>query len=173
LAPPPPQRAAASQLLRAGPPASATTGTQCLRCLPRHAPSRDLGAYDPGRRFDARLLTFRVRAADQDHAAYTPGTAWPTIGSPPGSSRRDCNDRRFRCRLRNFRRFTSARPTPRALLERLPDPHLTGSYDVVILPARLAGRRRRLCSAFRGVLIEVVSTEGAVLTDPTPVFDAG
>jgi hypothetical protein len=24
--------------------------------------------------FDARLLTFRARAADQDHATYTPGT---------------------------------------------------------------------------------------------------
>jgi hypothetical protein len=95
--------------------------------LPRHAPSRDLGACDPGRRFDARLLTFSARAADQDHAAYTPGTTWPTIGSPPSSSRRACNDLRFRCRLRNFRRLTSARPRPRALLERLPDPHLTRS----------------------------------------------
>jgi hypothetical protein len=95
--------------------------------LPRHAPSRDLGACDPGRCFDARLLTFRARAADQDHAAYTPGTTWPTIGSPPSSSRRACNDLRFRCRLRNFRRLTSARPRPRALLERLPDPHLTRS----------------------------------------------
>jgi hypothetical protein len=90
-------------------------------------PLATLGACDPGRRIDARLLTFRARAADQDHAAYTPGTAWPTIGSPPSSSRRACNDPRFRCRLRNLRRFTSAHPTPRALMERLPDPHLTGS----------------------------------------------
>jgi hypothetical protein len=52
LAPPPPQRAAASRLLRAGPPASAATGTQCLRFLPRHAPSRDPpGPQAPGGRY--------------------------------------------------------------------------------------------------------------------------
>ena len=28
--------------------------------------------------FDARLLTFHARAADQDHAASTPDTTWPT-----------------------------------------------------------------------------------------------
>jgi hypothetical protein len=44
-------------------------------------------ACDPGRRIDARLLTFRARAADQAHAAFTPGTAWPVIGRPPGPSR--------------------------------------------------------------------------------------
>ena len=32
--------------------------------------------------FAARLLTFRARAADQDHAAFTPGTTWPIIGTP-------------------------------------------------------------------------------------------
>ena len=32
--------------------------------------------------FAARLLTFRARAADQAHAAFTPGTAWPVIGTP-------------------------------------------------------------------------------------------
>src|SRR5215216_1188808 len=32
--------------------------------------------------FDARLLTFRARAADQAHAAFTPGTTWPVIGTP-------------------------------------------------------------------------------------------
>jgi len=52
-------------------------GTQCLRFLPRHAPFATLRAYDPGRSIDARLLTFRARAADQAHAASTPGTAWP------------------------------------------------------------------------------------------------
>jgi len=36
---------------------------------------------------DARLLTFRARAADQAHAASTPGAAWPEHGNPPGSSR--------------------------------------------------------------------------------------
>ena len=116
---------------------SATTGRSASERRDRYSmpsvfclgtlPLATFGACDPGRRFDARLLTFRARAADQDHAAYTPGTAWPTLGSPPSSSRRACNDLRFRCRLRNSRRFTSARPTRRALLERLPDPHLTRS----------------------------------------------
>src|ERR1039458_4146788 len=32
--------------------------------------------------FAARLLTFRARAADQDHAAFTPGTTWPIIETP-------------------------------------------------------------------------------------------
>ena len=36
---------------------------------------------------NARLLTFRARAADQAHAASTPGTTWPILGHPPGSSR--------------------------------------------------------------------------------------
>ena len=116
--------------------------------LPRHAPSRDLGAYDPGRRIDARLLTFRARAADQDHAAYTPGTTWPTLGSPPSSSRRACNDLRFRCRLRNSRRFTSAHPTRRALLERLPDPHLTRSNA----PSPCRSPRRSSANAAQGGL---------------------
>jgi hypothetical protein len=41
-----------------------------------------LEAYNPDRRIDARLLTFRARAADQAHAAFTPGTTWPIIGTP-------------------------------------------------------------------------------------------
>jgi hypothetical protein len=45
-------------------------------------PLATLEACDPGRAFDARLLTFRARAADQAHAAFTPGTAWPVIGTP-------------------------------------------------------------------------------------------
>jgi Transposase DDE domain group 1 len=52
--------------------------------------------------------------------------AWQDALDMQGS-RRACDDLRFRCRLRNFRRFTSARPTRQALLERLPDPHLTRS----------------------------------------------
>src|SRR6266508_2353586 len=57
--------------------------TQCLRvsCLGT-LPLATLEACDPGRRIDARLLTFRARAADQAHAAFTPGTAWPVIGTP-------------------------------------------------------------------------------------------
>src|SRR5215218_6396261 len=45
-------------------------------------PLATLEACDPGRRIDARLLTFRARAADQAHAAYTPGTTWPVTGTP-------------------------------------------------------------------------------------------
>src|ERR1700694_4497650 len=51
-----------------------------------------------GRRIDARLLTFRARAADQAHAASTPGTTWPIHGHPPGSSRGIKKDPRFRYR---------------------------------------------------------------------------
>ena len=50
----------------------------CLGTLPLATTE----AYDPGRRIDARLLTFRTRAADQAHAASTPGTAWPGTRAP-------------------------------------------------------------------------------------------
>jgi hypothetical protein len=45
-------------------------------------PLATLEACDPGRRIGTRLLTFRARAADQAHAAFTPGTTWPVIGTP-------------------------------------------------------------------------------------------
>ena len=65
-----------------------------------HAPSRNLGGLRPRvDAFDARLLTFRARAADQAHAAFTPGTTWPVIGHPPGSSRENSQTPRFRCHL--------------------------------------------------------------------------
>ena len=109
-------------------------GTQCLRFLPRHAPSRDQGARPQpiwtAVGIDTRLLTFRARAADQAHAASTPGTTWPAHGQPPGSSRERDKDPRFRCRPYYLRRFNSdARPDhpDRTLLVRLPDPHLTRS----------------------------------------------
>src|SRR3954470_9445625 len=58
-------------------------GTQCLRVRPvGRLPLATLKAYNPGRHIDARLLTFRARAADQAHTASTPGTAWPIIGTP-------------------------------------------------------------------------------------------
>ena len=44
----------------------------------------------PGHRdagIGVRLLTFRVRAADQAHVACMPDTTWPVSGYPPGSSR--------------------------------------------------------------------------------------
>jgi len=37
---------------------------------------------------DARLLTFRARAADRAHAAFTPGTTWPVIGTDPRQTHR-------------------------------------------------------------------------------------
>jgi hypothetical protein len=63
-------------------------GTPCLRVLPRHAPfSSPLGACaHTGWCIGARLLMFRVRAADRAHAASTPGTAWPIHGHLPGLS---------------------------------------------------------------------------------------
>ena len=45
-------------------------------------PLATLGPATPVDTFDARLLTFRARAADQAHAAFTPGTTWPVIGPP-------------------------------------------------------------------------------------------
>ena len=93
-------------------------------------------------RIDARLLTFRARAADQDHAASTPGTTWPIHGHPPGSSRRKTQDPRFRCHLHTYRRLNSAHPTRttgRAFLERLPGPHLTRSSHAFSLVAHHDG----------------------------------
>ena len=56
-------------------------GTQCLRFLPRHAPSRDQGASaTTAVGIDARLPMFRTRAADQAHAASAPDATWPVLG---------------------------------------------------------------------------------------------
>jgi hypothetical protein len=94
-------------------------------------PLATLKAYDPGRRIDARLLTFRARAADQAHAAFTPGTAWPVIGHPPGSSQANSQTPRFRCHLDFANDASTAHAHPRvpgrALLKRLPGPHPTRS----------------------------------------------
>src|SRR6266545_5159233 len=97
--------------------------------------SRPSGACcDPGRRIDARLLTFRARAADQAHAASTPGTAWPVHGYPPGSSRRAypgppvSMPSQF---LSTPQRRTPHRSSGGAVLERLPGPHLTRSSRAV------------------------------------------
>jgi len=90
-------------------------------------PLATCGACDPGRRIDARLLTFRARAADQARAASTPGTAWPIHGHPPGSSRGKKKAPRFRCHLwlSTPQQRTPGQDSPgRALLERLPGPHL-------------------------------------------------
>ena len=44
--------------------------------------SQPSGPATPVDTFDARLLTFRARAADQAHAASTPDTTWPTTRVP-------------------------------------------------------------------------------------------
>ena len=82
-------------------------GTQCLRFLPRRAPSATLGAYDPGRLIDARLLTFHATAADQDHAASTPDTAWPGTRTPAKLIPKERTIPWFRCHLKPFRRLNS------------------------------------------------------------------
>jgi hypothetical protein len=63
-------------------------------------------------------------------------------GRPPGSSRRMKQDLRFRCHLNLFDASTThtrPRTTGRALLERLPGPHLTGSSPAFSPNARHDG----------------------------------
>ena len=88
-------------------------------------------ACDPGRHIGARLLTFRARAADQDHAAFTPGTTWPVIGTPARLIAREQPDPPLSMpttiMLTTPQQRTPTRTPRRALLERLPGPHLTGS----------------------------------------------
>jgi hypothetical protein len=76
-----------------------------------HAPSRD--HHDLGRRFDARLLTFRARAADQDHAASTPDTTWPGTRAPARLIPRGYQGPPVSMPSNAFRRLNSARPTGR------------------------------------------------------------
>jgi hypothetical protein len=105
-------------------------------------PLTTLEAYDPGRRIDARLLTFRARAADQAHAASTPDTTWPIHGHPPDSSRESKIPLGFDA-ISSFRRLnddTRTKPTTRpSALERLPDPHLTRSSRAFPLVAHHDG----------------------------------
>jgi len=77
----------ASSLLRAGPPArphrySTPHSFCCLTHSFSHPPlcrnEHSIGT---------RLPTFRVVAADQNRAVFTPDTAWPINGHPPDSSR--------------------------------------------------------------------------------------
>src|ERR1035437_9300202 len=124
------QTAGASQLLRTGPPASAASVLGafgfCLSTLPLSA----RWLYKPmnGRRIDTRLLTFRARAADQAHAASTPGTTWPIHGRtrqahPEGRHRTLGFDAdQF---LRRFNSDAQPGCPGRTLLARLPSPHLT------------------------------------------------
>ena len=99
------------------------------------APSRD----HLGRGFDARLLTFRARAADQAHAASTPDTTWPATRAPARLIPRGYQGPPVSMPSHAFRRLNSARPPrdhpDRALLERLPGPHLTRSSRAFSLDA--------------------------------------
>src|SRR5829696_10148266 len=94
-------------------------------------PLATLEACDPGRRIDARLLTFRARAADQAHAAFTPGTAWPVIGTPARLITREQPDPPLSMpttfMLTTPQQRTPTRSPRRTVLERLPGPHLTRS----------------------------------------------
>jgi len=81
-------------------------------------------------RSNAPGLPGHARAADQDHAASTPGTAWPGTRDPARLVSEDEAGPPILMPSKPFRRLNNARPTQnkgRTLLERLPDPHLTGS----------------------------------------------
>src|SRR5450755_2384834 len=138
----------ASQLIRAGPPASASTGTQCLRFLPLARSLSPPCKTDPQARTaasNARLLTFRARAADQDHAASTPGTTWPGTREPARLVSEDEAGPPILMPSKPFRRLNNARPNPQTnpgferILERLPGPHLTGSSPALSPNARHDG----------------------------------
>ena len=103
--------------------------------------------------FDARLLTFRARAADQAHAAFTPGTAWPVIGTPARLITREQPDPSLSMPPR-FVLTTPQQRTPvpsnpgRRFLERLPGPHLTRSSA----PSPCRSPRRSSANAAQGGL---------------------
>ena len=91
--------------------------------------------------FVARLLTFRARAADQAHAASTPGTTWPGTRDPARLVSEDEAGPPILMPPKPFRRLNNARPTNKAerFLERLPGPHLTGSSPAFSPNARHDG----------------------------------
>src|SRR5664280_1088673 len=102
----------ASPLLRAGPPAgtasvlSVSGFRRTTRSLsPTHATRARTGSIG------TRLPTFHAGAADRARAAYTPDTAWPTSGHPPGSSRRLLNSPVLMSSWL-FRPFLSGSPPP-------------------------------------------------------------
>jgi hypothetical protein len=102
-------------------------------------PLATLDLTTPGRCFAARLLTFRARAADQAHAASTPDTTWPATRAPARLIPRGYQGPPVSMPSHAFRRLNSARPPrispDRALLERLPGPHLTRSRRAFSLDA--------------------------------------
>jgi hypothetical protein len=105
-------------------------GTQCLRFLPRHAPSRN-----PDHRVQVAVSTLTFsRSVQEPQTRITPplrrAPPGQEHGHPPSSSREGNQDPRFRCHLICFDASTAhARPEHpgRTLLERLPGPHLTRS----------------------------------------------
>jgi hypothetical protein len=141
LAPPPPQRAAASRLLRAGPPASAATGTQCLRFPPLAGSLSPPWISRP--RVAVSPLAFS-RSVQEPQTRLTPPLRrtppGQQRGQPPGSSRGATKDPRFRCHLTLFDASTAhahpGSPRTERFLERLPGPHLTRSRRAFSLDAR-------------------------------------
>jgi len=131
LAPPPPQQAGASRLLRAGPPASAATGTQCLGFCLGTLPLAPLGPATPD---DVSTLAFS-RSMQEPQTRITPPLRrtppGQQRGQPPGSSREQI---RFSVSMSSQPVSTPHTTTPvpgkspdQTILERLPDPHLTRS----------------------------------------------
>jgi hypothetical protein len=108
------------------------TGTQCLRCPPS---ARSLSrSWRPTTPIAVSTLAFSRSVPEPQTRLTPPSRRAPpgqSSGRPPGSSRENSQTPRFRCHLRLCsRRLTSARPPGlprRALLERLPGPHLTRS----------------------------------------------
>ena len=116
-------------------------GTQCLRCDSLGTlPLAILRTCDPDRHIDARLLTFRARAANQARAASNAGhrlarTRAPARLIPSGETTLGFDA------ISPFRRLNDdAQPTlgPDAL-ERLPDPHLARSSPAFSLNAHHDG----------------------------------
>ena len=88
------------------------------------------GPASPDAAFDARLLTFRARAADQAHAAFTPGTTWPATRAPARLIPREQPNPPVSMPPNCAFDASTTTPTPNpgpGALERLPGPHLTRS----------------------------------------------
>ena len=105
------------------------------------------GHPNPGRRIDARLLTFRARAADQAHATSTPGTTWPGTRAPARLIPKDTPEPPVSMPSERVSTPQQRTPTRRSslaerFLERLPGPYLTRS-----LPRLFPGRSPRQSSA--------------------------
>jgi len=76
----------ASSLLRAGPPARRFGTRRLAVSAAWRTPSRTRPLAGSEHSIGTRFPTFRVVAADQTRAVFTPDTAWPVNGHPPDSS---------------------------------------------------------------------------------------